>query len=707
MKLVLLALWVLGCGGRAPEPVSSPPPPPPPGPIETAAPPDAAAASTPADATTPPSEWFVQIADDAVSPLESGLSIFIRDEAVVLLVAIGSIVSSEWIRLDGNRWSRELASEGVASGATFDARGERWLLAIGKDDVLRLHHGATTEVIGKVYNHYGDDRAQLAIDAAGAAHLCISRERDNVDKRGANDRLEYARKVGKAWKIERLPAASGDCTIVVGDDDTVTIGTNDGVVTGRSGAWKMESLGGKTVVLRGPAGAAVAVSHAWRGRDAWISRRGDGGWRRTPLLANTSGTIGKLVAAIDSAGIVHAAFQVRTGGTNDQIRYVREGATGDSLILDGFDATQGFAIVVDGQNRPHVAFSPMFSGQATQSLLYARHRIPADRPADFVRDVAGQIAACARLARHELGAEPAMTEGDFRRAARVCAPLKTNSQLLSDLEQRCTQGSAEACLVAAAIANKPKQALTTMELIHDRCKSRKPGCTITSTSIEESELGWFLPTADRDVALADRTIDRACKLGDRAACFYQVWGTKPASFDKLAGHCTAVLPIACAAALVQLPQTLGDAERTQLTEIRSALEGACSTSTRTSACVALAFMKERGLGGPAKPAEALKHHLRACGLYSPLSCIRLLAGPFGRPAPPKDLDADRVNELLAVHCSRRDPDACLAHAAAFERGWVVPRDRAKAKQILEEACKDQRMPDACKRAGIKAPPAEE
>jgi TPR repeat protein len=707
MKQVLPAvLWVLGCGGRAPEPVpvASPPPPPP---IHAVVPVDAAVASTPVDAMPPPSEWFVQIADDAVSPFESGLTILTRDNAVVVLVAIGSIVSSEWIRLDGARWSRELASEGVASGAAFDARGERWLLAIGKDDVLRLHHGATTEVIGTDYNEHGDDRAQVAIDGAGAAHVCISRERQLVDKRGANDRLDYAKKVGKVWKIERLPAASGDCTIVVGDDGTVTIGTNDGVVTGRSGAWKTESLGGNTIVLRGAGGTSAAVTHVQNGREAWISRRGDGGWQRTPLLTNTNGTISRLAAAIDGAGKVHAAFEVRTGGTHSQIRYVREGATVDSLILDGFDASQGIVLAVDGQNRPHVAVAPRFSQRAFGSLLYARLRTPADPPADFARDVAGQIAACARLARDELGAEPAMTEGDFRRTARVCAPLKTSSQPLFDLEQRCTQGSADACLVAAAIANKPKKALTLMELTTDRCASRKPGCTTTSTSSEESELGWFLPTADLDVALAERAIDRACKLGDPTACFYQLWGTKPASFGVLAGHCTATLPIACAAALAQLPQTLGDAERKQLSEIRGALEGACATSTRTSACVALAFMKERGLGGPARPVDALKHHLRACGLYSPMSCIRLLVGPLGRPAAPKNLDADRIADLLAEHCSRRNQDACMAHAAAYQRGWAVPRDRDKAKQILVDACNDQRMLAACKQVGIKAPAAED
>lgn len=138
-------------------------------------------------------------------------------------------------------------------------------------------------------------------------------------------------------------------------------------------------------------------------------------------------------------------------------------------------------------------------------------------------------------------------------------------------------------------------------------------------------------------------------------------------------------------------------ERQLLRDMRRWLDSACKTSARATACVTLAYLQEAGLGGPTAPAEAQRSHLRACALHSPTSCIRLLTA-FPRGAAPKDIDTDKLDELLADQCEKdRDGDGCLAYATAHERGWGMPKDRDAAKAILEKACHEQGLAKACRK----------
>jgi TPR repeat protein len=204
----------------------------------------------------------------------------------------------------------------------------------------------------------------------------------------------------------------------------------------------------------------------------------------------------------------------------------------------------------------------------------------------------------------------------------------------------------------------------------DRCAVRKRVAT---------DVGLFPAGSDED--RAKRLFGRACELGLAAACVHMVTLKTGDDFAAYAKWCTATLPIACAVAV----HVAGSAD--DLRPLRAALAEACKTSPRAYACNALAYLEETGRGGGKRPDEALRHHLRACQLYSVASCDRLLLGPFGQPAAPKGLDADRFATELATDCDEPQGEhSCLALAAAYERGWVVRRDRERARDARTRVC---------------------
>src|SRR5207245_1824557 len=107
--------------------------------------------------------------------------------------------------------------------------------------------------------------------------------------------------------------------------------------------------------------------------------------------------------------------------------------------------------------------------------------------------------------------------------------------------------------------------------------------------------------------------------------------------------------------------------------------------------------QERGIAG--KVEDATLAHRTACELGAASSCVRLIVGPGIRGKPVK-LGPDDLAESLGFACERDDADACLALGLAYESGWVVPRDAARAKERFEIAC-ERGSKTACARAGKK------
>ena len=191
----------------------------------------------------PPHAWFAQEVDYE-SSFWSTPQIFARPSGIEILE--GSHGGSTWLSMRDGEWQRDRPADGTWVSAVFGPDGARWLLVAAQDNTLQLVHAGKPEVAMTTFSET-TDQAALTLDAHGTPHICV------VD----TPRRTVSHVVNGV--VEAAPGDSETCTIAVGDDGTVYIGTREGVAVRTNGTWKLEA-GGKTIVTRARDGTVVALS---------------------------------------------------------------------------------------------------------------------------------------------------------------------------------------------------------------------------------------------------------------------------------------------------------------------------------------------------------------------------------------------------------------------------------------------------------------
>lgn len=617
-------------------------------------------------ASAAPSPWIQEIVDYDQYP-DTGIALVATAEGPAIFASPGSIPTSELLVRGPEGW-RGTQLGGNGGRAIALANGEPWYVMYeGRDSTLVLRHGNTaSEVIAK--DVLEDDRVALAIDAAGVPHVCIAGEQANRNNKPAGLTLRYATRGKRGWIIEPIKAQGHGCTIAVGDGG-IAVGTNDGVALRANGTWQVTSLGGHTRVASS-LGKIVAVTA--KGTSLLVTREG-----KTSVLADKLGTWRHAIV-IDAQGRVHVAVEAKTNSVSS-IHYVVEGTPGAQLVAAA-DAEVGIAIAIDAGGQPVIAYGSQQQQTLNQTLRYARKRTAADTR-DVVEDVGPMVGGCGDLVSDEL----ANVTRENARANRLCAAMKTRPAAELELATRC-KTDARACLVKLVLAGgkRAREHFETFEITFQKCGK---GQRCNSTYHDRAQVGQLLqPSSKSDGPEGQDDLRAACALGNKAACTQAALVEKPDDVDALVAQCTADAPLACALAL-------RDKRAAKLPAVRTALETSCKTAPSALACNALAFVEEEA------GRSAQKLHVRACNLGSAMSCAKIV----GKVPAPKGLDADRLVDLLGPRCERHDGSACVALSEAFARGWVVKRDKARAKEILETAC-GERIEEACTKLGRKLPP---
>lgn len=659
--------------------------------------------STTPQVTPAADAWHRVIVDlaDRLSPV----SISARDGVVSIVATayqthrVPTLFVSNATKWDEHRLDRNVK----LLHSSWDAAGVPWLLLDAEDGVSakRGHVGALELLASGRSEHYAHE---MTTAPDGVPHACFSAEKDAKEFIYAV-RSNTAKKAKSAWAIERIPLAIAGCSIAATNDDVhILVDGAFGVRVlskKRGGSWSSELLTSNpyasSAIVRGPSGSVVFGYI--QGHDLHLTRLKAAGVERSRVaLGVDRGDVGGLALAIDQRERVHIAFRLTNKSIAGDIFYQVES---EAPTLVARDRPERISLTVDEKDVPHIAYVVMWPDSRERQLVHARPRTASDAaaPGAYFTDEDTLLKNCATVIAERLGEARELERS--QRAHRSCGRhAKPELPSLDALGAKCEAGDVNACLVAGTGSGK-LEGLVSMDIA--LCPEERKGETCFSERSARQVIASWLNAGD-DKAIALKYFERACVLGSRAACGLVAVNLKDEEHanDLLALACTPALPVACSALVVKLRKTPA-AARKQLAQVRTTLATSCSTTEKPDACNALAYLEEAGLGGKAHRTDALRHHLRACELGSARSCIRLLTGPFSRPRPPRQLDAERFHELLLETCTdERDEDACLALATALGTGWGVPRDREAARSVLEEACENE-QPLACKRLRARQP----
>ncbi|HEY8075135.1 MAG TPA: hypothetical protein VIF62_13520, partial [Labilithrix sp.] len=361
-----------------------------------------------------------------------------------------------------------------------------------------------------------------------------------------------------------------------------------------------------------------------------------------------------------------------------------------SVVADRLGAFTPAAVSV-GASGPHVVFT-----DEQNRVVHASRPTPNAAEPDLGRR--GVESGCAESIVEALADEPA--SGDVatnEKHDRDCEWLDDPQGLTAVWLAHACDGArdANACLLAGLeLAPRGKVGRLRASSRVAPCEPMKTDCYVsvrTQAKLPVSRGG-------ADEARAAERFERTCELGYAGGCLLRgelADGKDDArAIDDYRRACNAHLPSACAGVVSMVATKRAHLEDNQLAPVRAALVAACTEKRGPDACNALAFLMERGLGGPKE--DASSRHLEACERGSAQSCVRLLVGPGARgPAPnvaPAALDAT-LREACAA-----GPDGCYARALALESGWGLARDDAAAGRAMSEACTAGSR-SACARAG--------
>jgi hypothetical protein len=635
-----LALVVAACSSAPPP--RPPPPKPAPPPVDAAVAvvtPDAPLPAADPLAPIPKDDWDVELVDTGYTAFSEHIDLYWREGAVMNVTAN---IDALQLKRGPRGWVASPATTGTPEVIGHDPAGHVW----------------GVEYQGHVRRDRDDDGDlgfrpdAIAFDPKGVPWVCGHVDEDKTRP------VKLAHRTGpkgKPWVVEDV-SAHGLCELAFSSDQPVLGIWDDGVALGgRAGKkWDLRD------VTKTKSGIAFATAPdgtlAWAyvdGTDLIVAHTG----QQPKAIAKVSGVPFHLALAFAPDGHAHVAF-----ATDNRLLYVAEGH--DVAFVMDSPALEGFALVVDPSGVPHIAVA------SADRLLSITPRGSSTKERGWYEQTSVRD-GCAPLIEQALAGPPIADRGVEEQLARAC----TVGSLLADEETACQHDDRNACLLAGAShVGKATVGPTRVELRASVCGKKE------CYSHEEwwSNEVWRLRVVDPSELRAADQFAHACRQGSKPACMEAVT-LSSRDFASYAKTCSDDLPMGCAAAIAYGLAGTAPA-RADVEPIRAALDAACNKpKPRPEACNALAFIDDYGFGGM-KKRDATKAHLRACGAGSSASCMALLLRK-SRPAPPKELDAEAMADVLDDACTGHDPDACTALANAYEAGWGVTRDRDRAKEL--------------------------
>ncbi len=244
---------------------------------------------------------------------------------------------------------------------------------------------------------------------------------------------------------------------------------------------------------------------------------------------------------------------------------------------------------------------------------------------------------------------------DAANAQGFTSPGQRRLGALRFLDRACERGIPAACTDAGAIyynATSPplRDRARAARLFSRACDGRvKEGCR---------NLGLYHQDERNDHPAARRAFARACELGDDEGCGLQ--GVLMCVDDGVSAHAAAV-PL---------------------------LNRGCGGGNGAS-CYNVGVAERDGVGGPQgprRPADAVRHFLRACELGFSRGCsnagVMYFLGAEGVA-----LDRERGATLLRRACAEALPESCAGLGEELLGGTNIAANPAEADTLLERACR--------------------
>lgn len=702
------SLAVLACGGPAARPVAPP----------------AEARAPAADRTR---AWFVEEASDtARGPM---LYLDVSAEPTLLLTPNAT---HQTLRRAAKGWEAKRTSIwGTGSGVYVESpKGERWIVDVrGPDSLIEFYltvfHGKDASIVEEPIGKTNALSPSIVVDDEERPHLCYTIA---SEEKPAGD-LFYATRApgGGAWKTERIADATPAtrCTITTGPAGLLHVVHGDDGKTVRvttrtpAGALRVATLGEGTFTVGRPKRGVTTVALA-EGRNVRLFRRDDAAvretWNPSPVVLEAPSAIAAVAIAFDARGKARVA--AATSGAGAILGVASEGDGLDrfrEVIKLPSQTVDTVAIAVDAHDAEHVAFFAQIDPQTMPQPYYARPWRDTDSPDDRGRiaiDREGMTEGCGRALDVAFGAAPTANEAQRSIDQSACWLVASGKgPSLAWLGARCDKGDASACFVAGMVAapragiGRYRAALRWLP----SCPPEQPRCArIWEGSDKLTFPAWPTP----DLAEATKRFGRACELGRAAACVPRsqiAFGAKdPLENELVERACAGGIESACLMVFMHVHVRKISTSSSDLAKretLMKRIEDVCARTKDADACNIAAFLDESQSKTNPPDRFAEDKHVVACEGGSMSSCARLVLMKGKRPRPSSnfvDFVYERVEEAWAAECREGAEDACLALVNAYETGWAVKADPAKAKVLLGQICDAGKSPKACARLG-KAP----
>lgn len=716
---VIVPLGLLACGGPAVRPVPS---------------------NTPGAARPEPTrEWYVEEAgaDSALGPM---LYLDVTTETPTLTLTPN--VTHQTRRRTAKGWEAKRTNVwGTSAGVyALSPKGERWGIDTrGPESLLEFYltvfRGNDAHLEGplgkgsKVEEPLGKVKAlypSIAIDAEDRPHVCYSVFRDDNPVRG----LFYATRApsGGVWKSERIAETTAEtrCTIMTGPKGLLHVVHGEAGKTIRvttrtpAGATEVVSLGEGTFAAERPAHGAMTIALA-QGHTVKLFRRDDAAaketWKPSPVVLDAPAPIGALALGFDARE--KARLVAATKGPGGIIGVASEDDGQDKfrrVIKLPKESVDAVAIAVDERGAEHVAFIAQPEDPHTMpSPFYARpwrSSDNADNRGTIAIDREALTEGCSRTLDVAFGAK-STTDDAQRQLDDAACWLTASGKGPSPawLGARCEKGDAAACFVGGMVV-APRAGLGRYHAALrwlPSCPPEQPRCARIWEGNERLGLPeWPTP----DVAEATKLFGRACELGRAAACIPRAQlassAKDPAEQELLERACGGGIDSACLIVFMHVyarKVATSSSEIANKETLTKRIEESCEKNKDADACNLAAFLEENAskANPPDRFAEA--KHVTACEGGSASSCARLVLKKGKRPVLSStfaDFVFEQVEKSWVGECREGAEDACLALVAAYETGWSVKADAAKAKELLGQICDAGKSAKACARLG-KAP----
>lgn len=626
---------------------------------------------------------------------------------------------------------------GTDAGAYFESpKGERWVVDVrGPDSMLdftlTVYHGKDASIVEQPIGQTSARRPSIVVDAEDRPHVCYAIA--NEDKPEGD--LFYATRppAGGAWKSERLADAGPEthCAIALGSSGLVHVvhGTDGKTIRVATrtpaGAIRTATLGDGIFAAGRAKGGVTTVALA-QGHGVRLFRRDDAAaqesWTASPVVLEAPAPLAAVGIVFDARGKARVA--AATAGAGAIIGVASEGEGSDKfreVIRMPTEMVDTVAIALDASDAEHVAFIAQIEPQTMPSPFYARPWQESDNPDNRGRvalDREALTEGCSRTLDVAFGAKP--TTDDAQRSLDDTACWLTASGKGPSpawLGAKCDKGDAAACFVAGMVLaprsgiGRYHAALRWMPW----CPPEQPRCARISESTEPFALpAWPTP----DLAEAAKRFGRACELGRVAACVPRAQiasaARDPQEEPLLERACAGGIDAACLIVFVHVHVrkiATSSAEIANRETLTKRIDDTCVKTQDPDACNFSAFLEEnasknalrdpqQGKNPPDRFAEA--KHVTACEGGSPSSCARLVLKKGKRPVLSSnfgDFVFEQVEKGWAAECREGAEDACLALVAAYETGWSVKADPAKARELLTQICDTGKSTRACARLG--------